>query len=139
MGGPYDISLPDALEESVAVEINKEISSLEMSLSILEDNYEELMEEHERIIQADLIEVNAMELVKENYFRFLHNYVASVYTLIKHSQRVVQKFGDDDFAEQYSEEIVERQIHRKGAFLQQLRHYMQKRRLPPYTDGRHDG
>lgn len=128
---PYQMELPDVLEESIAVEVNKEIESLKMSLSILQDNFEELIEEHERIRQADLMERDGMELLKENYFTYLHNYAASVYTVIKHSQKVVNKFGDDDFSEQYSEELRERNIGKKGAFLQQMRHYMQKRKLPP--------
>lgn len=128
---PYQIELPDVLEESIAVEINKEIESLKMSLSILQDNHEELIKEHERIKQADLMERDGMELLKENYFTYLHNYAASVYTVIKHSQRIVNKFGEDDFFDQYSEELSERKIDKKGAFLQQMRHYMQKRKLPP--------
>ena len=128
---PYQIELPDVLEDSVAVEINKEIESLKMSLSILQDNYEVLMEEQERIEQADLMEQDGMELLKESYFTHLHNYTTSVYTLVNHSQRVVQKYGDDAFSDQYSDELKERNIHNKGAFLQQLRHYMQKRKLPP--------
>jgi hypothetical protein len=128
---PYQVELPDALEESIAVEINKEIESLKLSLSILQDNYEELIKEHERIEQADLVEQNGIKLLKKNYFTYLHNYTASVYTLINHSLRIVNKFGDEDFTEQYSEELRERELDKKGAFLQQIRHYMQKRKLPP--------
>lgn len=128
---PYQVDLPNALEESIAVEINKEVESLKMSLSILQDNYEMLIEEQERIERADLTQQDGIELIKEGYFTHLHNYAASVYTLINHSQRVVQKYGDDSFSEQYSDELKDRNIHKKGAFLQQLRHYIQKKKLPP--------
>jgi hypothetical protein len=128
---PYDIDLPDILEDSVAVEVNKEIEGLKISLSILEDNYEQLIEEHNRIEQADLMEEDGLEIIKGSYFTYLHNYAASVYTVIKHSQRVVSKFGDDDFYDQYSNELEQRNLHLKSKFLHQIRHYIQKRKVPP--------
>jgi len=129
--GPYDINLPDILEESIAVEVNKEIEGLKISISILKDNYETLIQEHERIEQEDLMGEEGLRILKESYFTYLHNYAASVYTVIKHSQRIVDKFGDDDFYNQYTNELKERELHLKSEFLRQIRHYMQKRKVPP--------
>lgn len=135
-GAERPIPLPKPLKEVEAVEINEDVEALKITLSILKGNYEELIGKHyeyQDFEYDDWVsdEVEIFKLLKEDYFRLLHNYITSVYTLINHSQRIVNKYGDEGFAEQYSEEIQEREIDTKGAFLQQLRHYTQKRKVPP--------
>jgi len=116
------------------VKVYREIEALKISVCILNGNYEVLIDKHDDYEGKSIeewSEINGLELLKEDYFRPLHNYIASVYTLISHSQRIVNKFGEDDYAIEYSSELSEREIDKKGEFLSQLRHYTQKRKVPP--------
>lgn len=133
-GDERGVQLPKRLQDKVGVEVYREIEALKVSVDILKGNYEVLINEHDKYRTKSIEEwgeINVLRLLKENYFRPLHNYIASVYTLISHSQRIVNKFGGTDYSNQYSDELSEREIDRKGEFLGQLRHYTQKRKVPP--------
>jgi len=122
------------IEESPGIEIHKELDSLKISLDIQKGNYEELLAKHESFRSYSFEEwenTSPIKLMKKEYYRPFHNYIASVYTVIKHSQRIVDKFGGDDFYEQYTNEIVDRNLDKRGEFLRELRHYTQKRKVPP--------
>lgn len=89
---------------------------------------------HRRFDQSDAeywIENELFDEILEDYHKLLHNYVASIFTVVRHTQRIVNKFGGDDFYDQYTGELLERGLDKKSGFLQQLRHYTQKRKVPP--------
>ncbi|USZ67448.1 hypothetical protein NGM10_12000 [Halorussus salilacus] len=122
------------IEETPGIEIHQEIESLKISLEIQKGNFEELQSKHQEFRNFDANDwgkTNQAELIKQEYFRPFHNYVASIYTVIKHSQRIVDNFGGDDLYSEYTNEIVEMELDELGEFLRQLRHYTQKRKVPP--------
>lgn len=130
--GPDD--LPDVLADLRAIQIHQDMESLSLSRKIHRGNYEELMDEHRRyndFSSDDWLEVDVMDLLKNDYLRLLHNYSSSSWTLINHSQRIIDKHGDDGFSQQYSAELKERRLHNTGQFFKQIRHYTQKRKMPP--------
>ena len=124
----------EIIENSPGAEIHQELSSIQISLKIQEDNYSELVDLHMKYQNYSIQEwqeKDIFEVIKSEYFRPFHNYVASIYTVTKHSQRIVNNYGDDSFYEEYTNEIFERDLHKHGEFLRQLRHYTQKRKVPP--------
>jgi hypothetical protein len=126
--------LPNELSDLKAIEIHEDMEALRHTLKIHRGNYEELVAKHREFDQVsgeDWKEINPIRMISDEYMRPLHNYAASSYTLISHSQKLTNKFGGDEFSDQYSKELQERDIVRKGQFFKQLRHYTQKYRLPP--------
>lgn len=73
----------------------------------------------------------------QEYSRLFHNCVTAVYSLINHTQRFVNKYGDESFRDVYSSTVKEYELSKRAHFLKQLRHYTQKRTLPPLRRFRH--
>ncbi|WP_225336244.1 hypothetical protein [Halomicrobium urmianum] len=67
----------------------------------------------------------------QEYSRLFHNCVTAIYSLINHTQRFVNKYGDESFQNTYSSTIMDYELSERAHFLTQLRHYTQKRTLPP--------
>mgnify|MGYP007008815102 CR=1 FL=1 len=67
----------------------------------------------------------------QEYSRLFHNCVAAIYSLINHTQRFVNKYGDESFRTSYSSTVKDYELSERAHFLTQLRHYTQKRTLPP--------
>lgn len=133
------VDLQEELENLYGSVIVSEIRGLNRSLAITSRNCEILLEA-EAILEEEGLEYfsqsnpeKSMDEYQLEYLRRLHNYISSVYSLINHTQRVVDKYGDEEFKEHYEEVLRERGLVQKGEFLRQLRHYTQKRKLPPIT------
>lgn len=136
--GKNIVDLHEEIEDLKGTELQREMESLHTSLQILTQNYQLIVHAEETLEESglELFDQQNREKMDEfqvEYLRRLHNYVSSVYSIIKHSQRVVNKYGEDDFAEHYSDELEDRDLIEKGEFLRQLRHYTQKRKLPPIS------
>lgn len=137
-GPPDEIPKSDFIENSPGVEIHRELDTLTVSLNIQRGNFRELKSLHQEFreyTREDWEEIDLNAVIKEEYFRLLHNYISSVYTVINHSQRIVSKYGDDDLYDNYSGKLRDQKLDKRGMFLTQLRHYTQKRKVPPISAG----
>lgn len=124
--------------ESEGREIFKDLSSLYSSLYIVNNNYSQYIE-----VRNDLVEEMAGSWLAKphsarnehlrEYVRVLHNYAASVYTLRSHYYTFRDRYDDKapELGNKYSHELSARNIDVICRFLSELRHYTQKRWIPP--------
>ncbi len=64
------------------------------------------------------------------FLRFLHNYLASVKSLIDHTRNFSKHLNNSQFKREYKKEIKKRKIKEKGEFLRDLRNYTLHYQLP---------
>jgi len=125
------------LDETEGTEIVEELRRLKRTISIVNRNFEEVDEMDQWFMEQGV----AIQLKKDRgdmddflleYLRRYHNYIVSVYTLIKQTQRIkrADKYGTEEFDDVYDEGKERFDIEDHWEFLQQLRHFMQKSRLP---------
>lgn len=66
-------------------------------------------------------------------FRLLHNYLATVASLIDHSRKLVRGYEDGDFASQYEQRVREITDAELGPTLKDLRNYLLHNAVPPIS------
>lgn len=66
-------------------------------------------------------------------FRLLHNYLATVASLIDHSRKLVQGYKDEDFVSQYEHHVREITDAGLGPTLKDLRNYLLHNAVPPIS------
>ena len=124
------------LNELEGTELVRELRGLKNSVYTLDENFDDLNEmdvwfQNQGLQVQPMDRLGHLEPFQREYLRRLHNYLTSVYSLIKHTQRINNNFGSDTFQSQYTDELGSRNLTERGEFLRQLRHYTQKRKLPP--------
>lgn len=141
---------PDYLQQNIfdlpGSHLLDQVQPLFLTLQIVNRNHNELMRTHDQYLRRgeELWEQNSMsdfdEIVNE-YIRRLHNYVTSVYSLIEHGYTLLDRYEDEkpDFKKEYFSELRERDMKIRVDLIQQLRHYIQKRELPPLLISRERG
>lgn len=123
------------LDDTQGTELVEEIRGLKTSLYTLNGNFEDITELddwfHDQGFEIQKMKHRGqLEEFQQEYLRRLHNYISAVYSLIKHTQRINGKYGSEELKKEYTSELGERNLIRSGEFLRQLRHYIQKRKLP---------
>lgn len=124
------------LNDLEGTELVRELRGLKDSVYTLDENFEDLNEmdvwfQKQGFQIQPMDRLGQLEPFQREYLRRLHNYLTSVYSLIKHTQRINNNFGSNTFQSLYTEELGSRGLMERGEFLRQLRHYTQKRKLPP--------
>lgn len=127
----------DALESKGAKVFN-DMRSLYSTLQMVNKNYLILVEKRDEFVDrgADYwMMKNDQEIQTffREYMRRLHNYAASVHTLISHTYTFLDRYEDDspELKSKYFNKISDRDLETKVKLLKQLRHYMQKNWVPP--------
>lgn len=123
------------LDETQGTELVEELRGLKTSIYTFNRNFEDITELddwfHDQGFEIQKMKHRGqLEEFQQEYLRRLHNYISAVYSLIKHTQRINGKYGTEEFGEEYTSELDERELILRGEFLRQLRHYIQKRKLP---------
>lgn len=125
------------LEGTEGTEITDELRRLKRSIYTVNRNFEEVNELDQWFRNQGLkIQLKKdkgnMDAFLQEYLRRYHNYVVSVYTLIKQTQRIkrADKHGTNEFDDIYEKGKQKYNIETQWEFLQQLRHFMVKSRLP---------
>lgn len=123
------------LNKTRGTELIEELRGLNTSIYTLNRNFEDITELddwfHNQGFEIQKMKHRGqLEEFQQEYLRRLHNYTSAVYSLIKHTQRINQNYGSKKFGERYTSELDERDLIQRGEFLRQLRHYIQKRKLP---------
>lgn len=124
------------LNEMEGTKLVRELRGLKDSVYTLDENFDDLNEmdvwfQNQGFQIQPMDRLGQLEPFQREYLRRLHNYLTSVYSLIKHTQRINNNFGSDTFQSEYTAELGARNLTERGEFLRQLRHYTQKRKLPP--------
>jgi len=86
--------ISEFVQNSPGIEIHREMLSLQTSLEIQIGNYEAVVAKHAEFRNysaENWKEINPIDLIKDEYYRPFHNYVTSIYTVTKHSQRIVDR------------------------------------------------
>lgn len=124
--------------DSPGVEILREKRSLWTTLEIVNKNHEELKSSRDWYLDQgleiwNLEKRDELDAFLREYLRRLHNYSASVHSLISHTYTLLDRHEDEKpgLKEGYFDELREREMGTKVELLKQLRHYTQKRELPP--------
>jgi hypothetical protein len=123
------------LERSKGKEIINKINDLSISIFILKRNYEELIKaltyyERERSLW-DRKNRDKLDMFMKEFLRLIHNYLASIFSLIEHTQRFKKKINNEDFSNKYKIELDKYDLDNFIEFIKDLRHYTQhKNRLP---------
>lgn len=125
------------IDETEGTEIANELRRLKRSIYTVNRNFEEV-NELDQWFQGQGLEIQLkrdkgdLDGFLREYLRRYHNYVVSVYTLIKQTQRIkrADKYGTNEFDEIYEKGKRKHDIESRWEFLQQLRHFMVKSRLP---------
>lgn len=126
----------DDLDDAEGTEVLEELRSLRKTIHTVNRNFEEL-DEIDQWFASQGMEIQKkkhkgeLEDFNREYLRRIHNYIVSVYTLIKQTQRLNGKYGSESFKDTYNEGKKKFGIVERWKFLEQLRHLMQKSRLPP--------
>jgi len=125
------------LEETEGTEIANELRRLKRSIYTVNRNFKEVNELDQWFRDQGLniqlkMDKGDMDAFLQEYLRRYHNYVVSVYTLIKQTQRIkrADKYGTNEFDDIYEKGKRKHNIEIRWEFLQQLRHFMVKSRLP---------
>lgn len=138
MGGSRGFrNILEDLQETKGTEIVDELTRLKRSIYTVNRNFEEVNEldkwfgEQGMNIQLKKDKGDMDSFLRE-YLRRYHNYVVSVYTLIKQTQRIkrADKYGTNEFDDIYERGKRKYDIESRWEFLQQLRHFIVKSRLP---------
>lgn len=129
-----DDVLDDAIN-SKGKEIFFDLKSLYGTLNMVNKNYHILCKKRNEFIHrgSKYWMKNDMDEFFREYLRLLHNYSASVHTLIARTYTFLDRYDPDaeGFKEGYSEELGSRGLGDKVNLLKQIRHYTQKYWEPP--------
>ena len=131
-----DEIMEDALH-SEGVEIFFDIKSLYTTLNMVNKNYRLLCKKRNEFRNrgADYWMKNDIDPFFREYLRRLHNYAASVHTLISHTYTFLDRYEEQspELKPRYFEELRSRDLEKKVNLLKQIRHYTQKRWEPPLS------
>lgn len=125
--------LLEASRDSKGREVFQDLQSLYSTLLMVNRNYAELIRARDWFLEQDLElfdwnhQDQAQEFIRE-YSRLLHNYAASVHTMISHSYTFVDRYEDErpQLKKQYFNELNRRGLTVRGDLIKGLRHYTQK-------------
>jgi hypothetical protein len=125
--------LVEASLDSKGREVFQDIKSLYLTLLMVNKNYAELTEARDWFLEQDVEVFNwdnqdqAQDFMKE-YARLLHNYAASVHTLISHTYTFLGRYENQhpELKETYFQKLRNRGLTVRGDLVKGLRHYTQK-------------
>jgi hypothetical protein len=120
--------------------IDSDLDDIDDMVYTVSRNCDELFEEFTWWDEFEGYKQSSADERKEfdkEYSRLFHNSVTAIYSLINHTQRFVNKYGDEDFQDRYTSSVTDHEISERAHFLMQLRHYTQKRTLPPLRRFQH--
>lgn len=119
--------------DSKGREVFQDIQALYSTLLMVNKNYSELTQARDWFLEQEIeaFAVDNRDKVQDfmkEYSRLLHNYAASVHTLISHSYTFLDRYEDERPAlkEEYFRELRERELTVRGDLIKGLRHYTQK-------------
>lgn len=114
-----------------------DIKSLYTTLNMVNKNYRLLCKKRNEFVNrgAEYWLVNDTQEFFREYLRRLHNYAASVHTLISHTYTFLDRYENKkpELKEKYFEELRSRGLDVKVQLLRQIRHYTQKNWEPPLS------
>ncbi|GAA0249538.1 hypothetical protein ACFFQF_31750 [Haladaptatus pallidirubidus] len=132
--------LVSASLDSEGSRIFNEIRSLYSTLNMVNTNFTLLTKKRDEFVAHDATfwmkkSDEEMQDFFREYLRRLHNYTASVHTLISHTYTFLDRHEDDKpgLKSGYFEEIRSRDLQTKVNLLKQIRHYTQKNWIPPLS------
>jgi len=130
--------LVDDARESPGKEIRTQVRALYTTLEIVNKNRRDLTKGRDWYVEKgieiwDIERRDELEAFQREYLRLLHNYSASVHSLIEHVYTILDRYEDEkpELKQGYFDEISSRDLGTKVDLLKQIRHYTQKRELPP--------
>jgi hypothetical protein len=130
--------LIDASLDSKGREVFQDIQALYSTLLMVNENYAELTEARDWFLEQDIDAFawdkrdQSQDFMKE-YSRLLHNYAASVHTMISHAYTFIDRYEDEkpELKEQYFQRLQDQELTVRGDLIKGLRHYTQKYWQPP--------
>lgn len=136
--------LIDDARESPGQQILREMTLLFTTLEIVNKNFEELQQTRDLYLEKGMELWNVenrdeLDAFQREYLRRLHNYSASVHSLERHAYTLLDRYEEEkpEYKEGYFDEIRQRNLGTKVDLIKQLRHYTQKRELPPVAASMH--
>lgn len=125
--------LIEASLHSKGREVFQDIKALYSTLLMVNQNHIELTQARDWFLDQGTDTFTwdkhdqSQDFMKE-YSRLLHNYAASVHTMISHSYTFLDRYEDEkpELKEQYFEELQDRGLTVRGDLIKGLRHYTQK-------------
>lgn len=129
--------LVDDARYSEGGEIFFDLKSLYTTLNMVNKNYNLLCKKRNEFVNrgAHYWMINDTEEFFREYLRRLHNYIASVHTLISHTYTFLDRYEDKapELKSKYFTELRSRNLEVKVNLLKQIRHYTQKNWEPPLS------
>lgn len=129
----------DILEKSVEMEIYRNFQALQSSFRMFNNNFHELIQELEHLKdprQALTMYSNSqrenLENLLDQALRLLHNFLASAFSLIEHTRKIVTRLYSgqafrDEYQKKLEQDVINNPVH---SFVKQLRNYTQHYTLP---------
>lgn len=129
----------DILEQSKEMEIYRNFQALQASFRVFSGNFDELVRglEHLKDSRSSLAMYNDehrenAESLLDQSSRFFHNFLASAFSLIEHTRKVVNRLysGEafkDEYQKKLEQDVISQPIH---GFVKELRNYTQHYTLP---------
>jgi hypothetical protein len=119
--------------DSTGREVFQDVQTLYSTLRMVNMNYDELTQARDWFLEQDMKifywnhQDEAQKFMSE-YSRLLHNYAASVHTLISHSYTFVDRYEEErpELKTAYFRELRSRDLTVRGDLVKGLRHYTQK-------------
>ncbi|MGB9932597.1 hypothetical protein [Haloarcula amylolytica] len=126
--------------DSKGLEVFNDIRALYSTLNMVNTNFALLTKKRDEFMSHDALywmkkSGDEMQKFFREYMRLLHNYAASVHTLISHSYTFLDRYEDEkpNLKPEYFEEIGSRDLETKVNLIKQIRHYTQKNWTPPLS------
>jgi len=129
----------DILDQSEEMEIYRNIQALQASFRVFSGNFDELVRglEHLKDSRSSLAMYNDdhrdnIESLLDQSSRFFHNFLASAFSLIEHTRKIVNRlYAEEAFKDEYQkkleQDVISQPIH---SFVKELRNYTQHYTLP---------
>ncbi len=129
----------DVLEQSKEMDIYRNFQALQASFSVFIGNFDELTRGlgHLKDSRSSLAMYNNdhrdnIESLLEQSSRFFHNFLASAFSLIEHTRKIVNRLYSgkafkDEYQKKLEQDVISQPIH---SFVKELRNYSQHYTLP---------
>ena len=134
---PKILELIDKREKLEGTKLIRKIERLAISNSVLYGNFQQLLlflENYERDISLSFLANRQKQRNAQiEATRLLHNFSASVLTLIDHTRNFIKELGNQQLSEYYGQAKNKLIEHEIVAFMKDLRIYTQHHELPLTT------
>lgn len=129
----------DILEKSVEMEIYRNFQALQSSFRVFNNNFHELIQELEHLkdprqalTMYGTNQRENLENLLDQALRLLHNFLASAFSLIEHTRKIVTRLYSgqafrDEYQKKLEQDVINNPVH---SFVKHLRNYTQHYTLP---------